>query len=219
MAQAKRGAAKVRTESKAKSSQKKVPVKRAPAKKISKKASKAPAKKTLKGVSASKKRVKVPVRRAPAKKILKRGSSSSSSKKGAGKHVFETVQQVVHFSAPPEVIYRAWLDSRQHAEFTGVAAKVEARVGGAFSSWDNFIHGKLLELVPNERIVQTWRATDFPPGYPDSRMELTLVPESGGTRLCLLHQSLPKQKAKQYEEGWNEFYWRRLRAYLAQREA
>ena len=95
----------------------------------------------------------------------------------------------------------------------------EPIVGSAFRARSGYVRGETLELVPNERIVQRWRASDFPAGYPDARLEVTLVPESGGTKLCLSHQMLPRQNAAQYDEAWKERYWRPLRAYLAQRES
>ena len=52
------------------------------------------------------------------------------------------------FAVKPEVLYRAWLSSKQHSAMTGSAAKVQARVGGAFSAWDGYITGKTLELQP-----------------------------------------------------------------------
>ena len=133
------------------------------------------------------------------------------------RYTFETIEQVEHFSAPPEVIYRAWIDAAQHAAFTGSPATSDAQPGGAFTAWDGYIQGKHVDLVENEKIVQTWRATDFPSAYPDSRLELTLTPESGGTRLRLRHASVPKKNAQSYADGWHEHYWRPLRAYLAQR--
>ncbi len=128
---------------------------------------------------------------------------------------FDIIDQVEHFSASPEVIYRAWLDSAGHSAFTNSKAKVDARIGGIFSAYDGYISGVTTELVENERIVQRWRATDFPGDYPDSKLELTLTPQSGGTRLSLRHSSVPTINVKSYESGWREHYWQPLRAYLA----
>jgi uncharacterized protein YndB with AHSA1/START domain len=118
---------------------------------------------------------------------------------------------------PPEAIYRAWLDAAQHTAFTGSPATCDPQPGGVFSAYDGYIQGKNVELVDNEKILQTWRATDFPSEYPDSRLELTLTPESGGTRLKLRHSAVPKKNARSCANGWHERYWRPLRAYLAER--
>ena len=59
-------------------------------------------------------------------------------------------------------IYGAWLDSRAHSEMTGGRAQMSSELGGDFSAWDGYITGRNLELVPGERIVQSWRTTKFP---------------------------------------------------------
>jgi uncharacterized protein YndB with AHSA1/START domain len=150
----------------------------------------------------------------------KKGKRGANGKKGTAKaraHAVAAIEQLEHFSAPPETIYRVWLDAAHHAAFTGSPATSDPRPGGIFSAWDGYIQGRHLELVESERIVQSWRAADFPPGSPDSRLEIRLTPESGGTRLELRHTSVPKKNAASYAEGWHEHYWRPLRAYLAER--
>ena len=155
----------------------------------------------------------------PVKKVAAKAKSAATVKaKKAPKATafsFDIIDQVEHFSASPEVIYRAWLDSAGHSSFTNSKAKVDARVGGIFTAYDGYISGVTTELVENERIVQRWRASDFPGGYPDSKVELTLTPQSGGTRLSLRHSSVPMANAKLYESGWHAHYWQPLRAYLA----
>jgi uncharacterized protein YndB with AHSA1/START domain len=64
--------------------------------------------------------------------------------------------------ASPETIYDAWLDSRGHTAMTGGKAKMSKRVGGKLSTWDGYISGQNIELVPGKRIVQSWRTTWLP---------------------------------------------------------
>ena len=78
--------------------------------------------------------------------------------------------------ASPERVYRAWLDSREHSGITRSTATVEAWVGGRHSAWGGSIRGTTLELQPNRRIVQSWYASDFPPGSEDSRLEVLFEP-------------------------------------------
>jgi uncharacterized protein YndB with AHSA1/START domain len=119
--------------------------------------------------------------------------------------------------APPAAIYRAWLDPREHAAFTGGGpATSQPRVGGAFSAWDGYIFGTYLAFKPGERIVQAWRTTDFPPGVPDSRVEVLLAPARGGTRLTLVHAQIPAGQEADYESGWSAFYFRPMKKYFAQ---
>jgi uncharacterized protein YndB with AHSA1/START domain len=116
--------------------------------------------------------------------------------------------------ASPQAIYDAWMDAKKHAEFTGAAATGEPRAGGRFSAWDGYIEGTTLELEPGKRIVQAWRTTEFPPGSPDSRVEVNLEPTDGGTHITLLHTEIPEGQGASYESGWEEYYFQPLRDYF-----
>jgi uncharacterized protein YndB with AHSA1/START domain len=111
------------------------------------------------------------------------------------------------FPATPEKVYRAWLDAEAHSAMTGGSAEIEAHVGGAFSAWDGYIQGVTQELEPGRLIIQSWRASDFPPDAPDSRLELHFEPDPTGTRLKLLHSSLPPGTAETYRQGWIDHYF------------
>ena len=116
--------------------------------------------------------------------------------------------------ASPERVYRAWLDSREHSGITRSTATVEAWVGGRHSAWGGSIRGTTLELQPNRRIVQSWYASDFPPGSEDSRLEVLFEPAEGGTLVTINHTGLPLGRGHRYEEGWKDFYLDRMKEYF-----
>jgi uncharacterized protein YndB with AHSA1/START domain len=120
--------------------------------------------------------------------------------------------------ADPERIYKAWLDGREHGEFTGGAAEVDPRVGGRFTAWDGYIEGKTLELEPFRRIVQAWRSSEFPEGSADSRLEVLLEKNRGGTRITIRHSAIPEGQGKDYEQGWKEHYFTPMKRYFASRK-
>ncbi|HTA18991.1 MAG TPA: SRPBCC domain-containing protein, partial [Polyangia bacterium] len=72
--------------------------------------------------------------------------------------------------ARPERIYSAWMSSAEHTAFTGDKAVVDPLIGGVYSTFDGYSSGRTVDLQPGRRIVQTWRAEDFPVGSPDSRV-------------------------------------------------
>ena len=118
------------------------------------------------------------------------------------------------FAVKPEALYRAWLSSKEHSEMTGSAAKVQARVGGRFSAWDGYITGKTLELEAPSRIVQAWRTGEFAESDPDSRVEILLERIGGGTKLRLTHSGIPEGQSASYRSGWEEWYFKPMRAYF-----
>jgi len=117
------------------------------------------------------------------------------------------------FSATPEILYHAWLDSETHSRMTGGNAIVSDQVGGEFTAWDGYIKGKNLELQPPLRIFQTWRTTDFPDAEPDSLLEITFIPEGKITRVTIRHSDLPEQ-GQQYQSGWVEAYFNPMKKYF-----
>jgi len=116
--------------------------------------------------------------------------------------------------ARPERIYAAWLSSDEHTAFTGDKAIVEPFVGGKHSAFDGYAVGQTVELQPGRRIVQTWRAEDFPLGSPDSRVEVTLEETVGGTMVTILHTDIPSGQGASYRDGWVKFYLEPLKGYF-----
>src|SRR4030065_2547096 len=85
-----------------------------------------------------------------------------------------SITQKVVIPQAPEEGYDAFMDAKKHSAFTGAKATCDATVGGEFSAWDGYITGKNLELDKGKRIVQEWITTEWPEGYPPSKLELTL---------------------------------------------
>ena len=128
---------------------------------------------------------------------------------------FGAIRQTVFFEASPEEVYDALLDAKKHSAFTGSPATTNARVGSEFEAWNGYISGKNLELMKNRKIVQEWETTEWPEGYPRSKLVLTLTAKKGGTELKMVHSRVPAEQLEEYTGGWTSAYWEPLRAYLA----
>jgi len=119
-------------------------------------------------------------------------------------------------AAEPQRVFSAWLDAKEHAAFTGGGeAIVEPWSGGRFTAWEGYIHGILLGVDSGKRIVQTWRTSEFPPEYRDSRVVIEFEAARGGTRVRIRHAELPPSQVKKYEKGWMEHYLKPLARYFA----
>jgi activator of HSP90 ATPase len=125
----------------------------------------------------------------------------------------EVIKQTIVFKATPHEVYEALMDSKQHAAFTGGKANISREVGGTYSAYDDYIAGKNIELVPDKKIVQDWRAVDWPEGY-FSRItfEFTAVPE--GTRMEFTHADLPEGTVDEFTQGWIENYWEPMKTFF-----
>jgi activator of HSP90 ATPase len=127
------------------------------------------------------------------------------------------IVQTVFISATPEEVYDALLVAKKHAAFTGSPATASAKKGAEFTAWDGYIRGKNLELVKGKKIVQEWETTEWPEGYPRSRLEFTLTPKKGGTELKMVHSKVPAEQVESYRSGWPESYWEPLKRYFAEK--
>jgi len=114
-------------------------------------------------------------------------------------------------------IYQAWLDSQAHSEMTGGEARQSDQVGAAVSAWDDYISGRNLELVPAERIVQSWRTTQFTDEHEDSVIVVTLDEVEDGTLLTLVHRNVPEEQTGYERGGWQEHYFEPMKEYFAKR--
>jgi uncharacterized protein YndB with AHSA1/START domain len=130
--------------------------------------------------------------------------------------------------APPERVYRAWLDPELMVRWMSpgdnraTRAEVDEHVGGHHRVWQTASGGngyevggfenEFLELVPDERIVLKWRFVgperEVDPAL-DSRLTITLRPAPGdATELTLVHERLDglaaamPEVAANVETGW-----------------
>jgi uncharacterized protein YndB with AHSA1/START domain len=123
-----------------------------------------------------------------------------------------TVSDII--PASKETIYKAWLDGKQHAAMTATAGAIaSAKVGDSFMAHDGYITGKNVELVPNSKIVQSWRTVEFSDDEADSVIEVTFEDAVGGTLVTLTHSNLPPH-GTQYESGWQTHYFEPMKVYF-----
>jgi activator of HSP90 ATPase len=117
--------------------------------------------------------------------------------------------------ATPDAIYRAWLDTRRHSAMTGGAAVMSSELGAQITAWDGYISGTNVDLVPGERIVQTWRTTKFSAAEPDSTITVQLQRTAEGTLLTLIHANVPDGHVGYEQGGWQQFYFEPMRRYFS----
>jgi len=124
------------------------------------------------------------------------------------------IELKTRLNATPGKVYDAWLDGKKHSKMTGTVATGSARKGGTYTAWDGYITGKNLELVPGEKIVQSWRSTDFKKSDPDSLLEIRLKAIKTGCELTLIHSKVPDNQ-EDYETGWKDYYFKPMKKYFS----
>lgn len=120
-----------------------------------------------------------------------------------------TIHQELTFSAAPSRVYQTLVDAKRFAEVTGAPASGESSEGAAFSVFGGHVTGRHVELVPDKRVVQVWRAKTWPEGvYSVARFELQ--PDGTGTKLVFDHGAFPDDMKDHLAKGWHSNYWDNL---------
>jgi uncharacterized protein YndB with AHSA1/START domain len=131
----------------------------------------------------------------------------------------KTSLQIKRFiNAPRARVYAAWTDPSQLKEWWGPESvrtrnfAAEVRVGGKYR-WDLInqedeemsVFGEYRELIPNEKIVFTWKWDDDEDWENhNSIVTIELSDRDGGTELLLKHEQLPSEESRdRHDEGWN----------------
>ena len=115
--------------------------------------------------------------------------------------------------ATPRDIYETLMDSKKHGALSGQKTTVSRKVGGAFKVGRD-LEGAHLALTKDKRIVQTWRANNWPKGtYSRATFALSKVP--GGTKISFRQSGVPAKYYAEISDGWRHYYWAPLRARFA----
>lgn len=126
-------------------------------------------------------------------------------------------REVIHtvtINAPPAAVFKALMDSKQHAKFTDAPAKMSGKVSGAFSCYGNYIKGYNLELKKPGLIVQAWRGRDWPAEV-WSIVTFKLAKLAGGkTKISFSHVGVPAGDYNSKNKGWSTHYWQPLKKFL-----
>jgi activator of HSP90 ATPase len=139
----------------------------------------------------------------------------------------ESIHQEPVFKANRRRLYAALTDAAQFDKVTKLSAAMQSgtppgtapteisrEVGGTFAIFGGHVLGRHIELVPDERIVQAWRLSNWAPGvYSIAKFELV---EAGTvTKLMFDHTGFPTGSAAHLAEGWRANYWEPLERFLA----
>lgn len=133
----------------------------------------------------------------------------------ANRHVLTMVRR---FPAPPDAVFRAWIQRDQLASWLGVPGRktdvelFEPRVGGAYrvrfsggDMADAVVGGVFRAIEPPGRLVLTWT---WEPGGPCAESKETLITvtfraKGTETEMTLQHEGFESEEwAGRHEHGW-----------------
>ena len=143
-------------------------------------------------------------------------------------HTSEAIRQEVTFDAGPQRVYDALTTAKDFDMITRLSdgaallaaagakpTAISTEVGGSFTLFGGYITGRHIEMQPNERLVQAWRAGSWKAGE-FSIAAFNLTAEGGKTRLTFDHRGFPNGNGTSLARGWYSHYWEPLAKFLAQ---
>ena len=111
------------------------------------------------------------------------------------------------YPTTPDRIYKLLINGAQFGDVTGMPGKGGGTEGAMFSIFGDFVTGRQIELVQNERITQAWRMMDWTPGH-YSIVRFTFVQEGDQTRFIVDQLGHPEEFHEHISTNWEGFYFR-----------
>jgi len=128
-----------------------------------------------------------------------------------------TVTAVIPASAKD--IYDAWLDSEAHAAMTAADSAVASKdVDAEHKAHGDYIWGVNIELIPNKKIIQSWRTAQFKENEADSVIEVSFEEQDDSTTVTIKHTGVPDDE-HHVEQGWTDYYFIPMKAYFTEQRS
>ncbi|HXQ93517.1 MAG TPA: SRPBCC domain-containing protein [Nitrososphaerales archaeon] len=141
-----------------------------------------------------------------------------------------TIIRTYELNASPERVYEAFTNKEDLQNWKEDHYEIDARKGGMYKMGlesDGYaVTGEFLEIVPNEKIVYSWKMSEYDekgkliPNWSQERpTRVTVKFEKAGnrgTKVTLIHQGFPEMDEQYYmhEAGWDLLVGQVLKAYL-----
>jgi len=122
-------------------------------------------------------------------------------------------KQQITINATPTELYTQIMDAKKHSKLTNSKVVIKDKMNTEFSVYDGYAYGKNVELIPNKKIVQTWRAhEDNWNGDILSEITFKFIPiNEHKTKIVFTQKNIPDIVAEQFKKGWTNYYWKPLR--------
>lgn len=112
-------------------------------------------------------------------------------------------KKTFNINAEPADIYAALTNPYTIELWSGYPATMPDKAGEEFIMWDGDICGKIIDLVPDRKVVQEWYFGDR---EVDSQVTITIADNGGNSAVTVEHTNIPVEDYKNIAEGWNEYY-------------
>ncbi|MEM0465553.1 MAG: SRPBCC domain-containing protein [Candidatus Pacearchaeota archaeon] len=126
----------------------------------------------------------------------------------------KTIKQTIQFNCSANDFYEYFINPKKLSKIIGGKVVNSMKVPGKFSSYDNYIKGENIELLPGSKIVQNWTCVDFPDKH-FSKVTINIKKKTDKScEIELIQENVPDDLYEDISLLWNEFYWDPIKDYL-----
>ncbi len=115
-----------------------------------------------------------------------------------------TIEQTYVIEGLPQDVWDALTNPERIQQWSGAPAEFQPDPGTEYWLWNGDIRGRVLESVPGERLVQTWKPRNW--DVENSVVAFVLTPTEEGTRVDLVHEQVQDWDYDSTAEGWDLYY-------------
>lgn len=154
------------------------------------------------------------VKKAPAEQpkpvVPKAEAPAASTSSRVPKYNTSTLHLEPTFNTTAEQLYITLLDAPRVSAWTRSQAQIEAKEGSEFKLFGGSILGKILKLVPNERICQLWRLDSWKSGH-FAELDIQLKQGAGETTMVVKWSGIPIGEEDRVRGNFVDYYERAIK--------
>ncbi|ODV62068.1 Aha1p ASCRUDRAFT_80384 [Ascoidea rubescens DSM 1968] len=144
----------------------------------------------------------------------KKSSSSSPSHPASNSNIPKYNTSTLHiestFNTTAEQLYLTLLDKQRVAAWSRSLPIIEPIENSDYSLFNNNIQGKLLKLIPNEKIQMTWRLNDWKQNH-FANLNISFYQSDSDTKLIADFTGIPIGEEDKTENNFNNYYIRSIK--------
>jgi uncharacterized protein YndB with AHSA1/START domain len=126
----------------------------------------------------------------------------------------KNIEQTYVIDASISKVWQALTDASVIEGWGAGPAKMDAKEGGEFSLWGGDIHGTNTKVIPEKLLEQDWYGHDH--SERKYKVAFTFSSDGTATSVHLLHADVSDDEAKDFEDGWRDYYFNPIKKLLEQ---
>lgn len=123
----------------------------------------------------------------------------------------QSLTRVYKINATPDEVFNSITNPVAIELWSGYKAKIEPIPGTDFELFDGDIAGRIIEVVPDKKLVQEWYFGDQ---KEESIVSINFRQKGNSTIVEMQHINIPDEEFDNITDGWNNNFWGAVQAFF-----